>query len=302
MNKQKLIFLLFHPQQLLLRLTYYISQYLDDKTYIKLQYFIRYNKILNLEKPKTYREKLQWLKLFYHHPDMTIMVDKYAVKKYVANKIGEKYIIPTLGVYKNFEDIDFSVLPNQFVLKCTHDSGSYVIVRDKSKFLTSPHLDAARKKIKKSLNRNYFFLHREWPYKNVKPQIIAEQFLTNETSNDLADYKFFCFNGIPQIMYVSHDIAKQAKTDFFDMDYNHLPLRMKDPNSIIYPERPKEFEEMKELAYKLSEGLPHVRVDFYIANHTIYFGELTFFHNGGFFPLYPKEWDYKLGEYLKLPE
>ena len=301
MDKQKIKFLLSNPRELLLRLTFYVSKYFKDETYIKLQFLIKYGKFLNLHNPKTYREKLQWLKLYYHRPEMSIMVDKYEVKKYVADKIGSQYIIPPIGIYKHFDDIKFSELPNKFILKCTHDSGSYVIVHDKSKFLSSPAFDRAKHRIEKGLNRNYFFIHREWPYKSLKPMILVEELLEDEKNKFLTDYKFYCFNGIPQIMYISHDIAKQAYTDFFDMDYNHLPIKMKDPNSKNPPKQPAEFEEMKKLAQILSKGLPHVRVDFYVVNHRIYFGELTFFHNGGLFPLYPQEWDYKLGDMLQLP-
>ena len=302
MDKRKLEFLLSHPSELLLRFTFYISKYLKDETYVKLQYFIKYGKTLNLDTPKTYREKLQWLKLYYHNPDMPIMVDKCAVKKYVSDRIGAEHIIPELGVYERFDDIDFSLLPNKFILKCTHDSGSYVIVHDKLRFLSSSEFKKAKHRIEKGLGRNYFFIHREWPYKLLKPQILVEELLEDKENDYLTDYKFYCFNGEPQIMYVSHDIAKQAHTDFFDMNYNHLPLRMKDPNSENPPQKPLEFEEMKNLARVLSKGLPHVRVDFYIVNHRIYFGELTFFHNGGLFPLYPNDWDYKLGEMLHIPK
>lgn len=297
----KLTFLLLHPRDLLLHLTFYVSKYFHDETYVKLQFLIKYGRVLHLDAPKTFREKLQWLKLYYHHPDMPMMVDKHAVKKYVTDEVGSKYIIPELGVYERFDDIDFSQLPEKFILKCTHDSGSYVIVHDKSSFLHSKVFKQAKHRIEKGLGRNYFFIHREWPYKSLKPRILIEELLEDKDCDCLTDYKFFCFNGIPRIMYVSHDIAKQAHTDFFDMDYNHLPLRMKDPNSENPPEKPLEFEEMKHLAQILSKGLPHVRVDFYVVNHHVYFGEMTFFHNGGLFPIYPEEWDRTLGDMLQLP-
>ena len=189
MDKRKLEFLLSHPSELLLRFTFYISKYLKDETYVKLQYFIKYGKTLNLDTPKTYREKLQWLKLYYHNPDMPIMVDKCAVKKYVSDRIGAEHIIPELGVYERFDDIDFSLLPNKFILKCTHDSGSYVIVHDKLRFLSSSEFKKAKHRIEKGLGRNYFFIHREWPYKLLKPQILVEELLEDEENDYLTDYK-----------------------------------------------------------------------------------------------------------------
>ena len=277
------------------------SNILTDKAYIKLEYFRRLHKFPNLKNPKTFNEKLQWLKLYDRKPIYTTMVDKYEAKKYVADIIGEEYIIPTIGAWDKFEDIDFDALPDQFVLKCTHDSGGLAICRDKSKF----DIKKARNKINKSLKRNYYWANREWPYKDVKPRIIAEKYMVDESGYELKDYKFFCFNGEMKLLFVAKDRGletEETKFDFFDEDFNHLPLTNGHPNSEPPYFKPDNFDEMKELAEKLSENIPQLRVDFYNINGKIYFGELTFFHWSGLMPFDPPEWDLKIGEFIKLPE
>ena len=270
--------------------------WLPDELYIRLRFRLLLGYYPNLKKPKTYNEKLQWIKLNVHDSIYTTLVDKYAVKKWVTDKIGDQYVIPTLGRWSKFDDIDFDSLPNQFVLKCTHDSGSYVICKDKNK------LDriGARKRLTNALKKNFYYICREWPYKNVTPCIMAEQYM-EDACGEIKDFKFFCFNGVPKFMYVSRDIAKSPTTDFFDMNYNHLNLRMKDPNASIPPPKPQNFELMKELAMILSKGLVHVRVDFYEVNGQVYFGEMTFFHNGGFSHIYPLSWEEKWGDLIELP-
>ena len=278
--------------------------WMSDEQYLKILYKTRMGKPLNLDNPQTFNEKLQWLKLYDHNPEYTTMVDKYAAKKWVADRIGGEYIIPTLGVWEHFDDIDFDKLPDQFVLKCNHDSGGLVICRNKSKL----DINSARKKINKCLKHNYYWGNREWPYKNVQPCIIAEKYMEDTASKNLSesercltDYKFFCFNGIPKIVYISKDHASEPSTDFFDMEYAHLPLRMRDPNSETPPAKPNNFGEMKELAEVLSKGIPFLRVDFYSVDGKIYAGELTFYHCSGFAPIFPKEWEVKLGEWIELP-
>ena len=277
----------------------FFNRLVPDVLYVKSRYKKRTGKKLNLKNPQSFNEKLQWLKLYDRNPLYTKMVDKYEAKKYVADIIGEEYIIPTLGVWDNFEDIDFDRLPNQFVLKCTHDSGGLVIVRDKEKL----DKKKAREKINRSLKRNYFWANREYPYKDVKPRIIAEVYMEDEKSGELPDYKYFCFNGEAKVMFIATERSakEETKFDFYDMDFNHLPFTNGHPNSNKEIQKPEKFEDMKVLAEKLSKGIPQVRVDFYEVNGKIYFGELTFFHWSGMKPFNPPEWDLKLGEYITLP-
>lgn len=274
---------------------------LPDPIFLKLRYHRAMGKKLDLKKPETFNEKLQWLKLHDRKSEYTTMVDKYAVKKYIADLIGEEYIIPTLGVWERFEDIDFDSLPNQFVLKCTHDSGGLVIVRDKAK------LDkvAAKRKIEASLKRNYFYSGREWPYKNVKPRILAEKYMEDKTTSELRDYKFFCFDGEPKILFIASErqkVGEEVKFDFFDVEGNHLAVKNGHPNAEEVPALPQNFELMKQLAKQVSAGIPHLRVDFYEMDGNVYFGELTFYHFSGMVPFDPPEWDEKLGSWLKLPQ
>lgn len=271
---------------------------MDDEAYLKRKYKACMGKEIHLDSPQTFNEKLQWLKLHDRKPEYTTMVDKYAVKMYVADIIGEKYIIPTLGVWNHFDEIDFDKLPNQFVLKCTHDSGGIVICKDKNKL----DLKSAKKKIEKSLKQNYYWSGREWPYKDVKPRIIAEEYMIDESGYELKDYKFFCFNGEPKMMFIATDRGSDTKFDFYDMEFNHLPFTNGHPNANKQIKKPKNYSTMLALSAKLSFGIPHVRVDFYNINGKIYFGELTFFHWSGLVPFEPEEWDYKLGSWLKLPE
>ncbi len=273
---------------------------LSDKTYLKICFRLKMNKKLDLKNPQTYNEKLQWLKLYDRKQEYSILVDKYDVKNKVASIIGEEYIIPTLGVWDRFSDIDFDALPNQFVLKCTHDSGGLVICKDKAKF----DIEKAKKKIEKSLKGNYYWHGREWPYKSVKPRIIAEKFMEDDKTGELRDYKFFCFDGDVKCVFIATDRQsdkEETKFDFFDMEFNHLPFTNGHPNAKFAPSKPEQFELMKTLACKLSVGIPQSRVDFYEVNGKVYFGEITFFHWSGMKRFEPHEWDYTFGSWIKLP-
>lgn len=269
---------------------------MSDEKYLKKLFKIRIGKKLDLENPKTFNEKLQWLKIHARKPEYTEMTDKVLAKNIVAEKIGEEYIIPTLGVYDKFSDINFDALPEKFVIKCTHDSGSVIVVKDKN----SMDKLAIKKRINKRLKLNYFNLLREWPYKNVKPKIIVEKYL--EHDGDLPDYKFFCFDGKVKALYVATGRPYDTRFDFFDENFNFLPFINGHPNADVKAERPANFEKMKILAEKLSAGLAHVRIDLYSVNGRIYFGEFTFFHMSGLTPFKPEEWDYKFGEWLTLPK
>lgn len=408
---------------------------MPDKWYLQVMWLNNMGYKIDLKHPKTYNEKLQWLKLYDRNSLYTTLVDKYRVKQWVADKIGEEYVIPTLAVYQSVDEIDLNKLPNQFVLKCNHDSGSFVICRDKKHF----DLEAAKRKLDKGFKTNFYKIAREWPYKNVKRCIIAEQYLEDKTFGDLVnykficingkpeimyitvknddiwenfydmdfkqidfthgrhvykhpiekpqmfekmkhvasqlaadvpnvridfyvvenklyfseytfydwggfaqiqpnkwdeqlgnimqlvdnqnvkrvcrggvnddntiyfisdalvDYKFFCFNGEPQIMYIGADKADEPTSDFYDMEFDHLPIKMVDPNAKTTPNKPACFEQMKQIAATLSKGIPHVRVDFYYVNNKVYFGEFTFYHMGGFSEVKPYDWSVKLGEYI----
>ncbi len=273
---------------------------MSDETYLKLRYNCIMGKKLNLDNPVTYNEKLQWLKLYDRKPEYTKMVDKYEAKKYVANIIGEEYIIPTLGVWDNVNDIDFDTLPNQFVLKCTHDSGGLVICKDKAEL----DIENAKNTLNHFLNRNFYSVHREWPYKDVKPRIIAEKYMEDESKTDLKDYKFFCFNGEPKLLYISEGLSDHstAKISFADMDYNIAEFKRNDFKPFDeLPKKPVNFEKMKELAKVLSKDRAFIRVDFYEIHKKIFFGELTFFPCSGYLPFDPKEYDKVLGDWITLP-
>lgn len=276
-----------------------LARFIDDEHFVKWKYYLNFRKKLDLKNPQTFNEKLQWLKLYDHHEEYTQMVDKYEAKKYVANLIGEEYIIPTLGVYDSFDEIDFDKLPNQFVLKCTHNSGGIIICKDKQTL----DVKKARKQMTKWLKKNPFWSNREYPYKNVKPRIIAEQYMEDEDGCELKDYKFFCFSGDVKYVFVATDRGKvdeETKFDFFDMNWNHLPFTNGHPNNPNPINKPENFEKMKTLSHLLSKNIPHVRVDLYNIRGRIYFGELTFFHWSGMTPFVPEEWDYMFGECIRL--
>lgn len=273
--------------------------HMPDDRFLKMAYKITTGRKLDLVNPLTYTQKLQWLKLYDRRPEYTQMVDKYAAKQYVAQRIGEEYVIPLLGVWDHVEEVNFDTLPDRFVLKTTHDSGTIVICKDKSCF----DADAARKKLEVSLKRDYFIRNREWPYKNVPHRIIAEPYLEDSTHRELRDYKFFTFNGEPRVLYIAQGRGRGNSTvaDFFDMDFNHLPFTIDHDTAEVPPEKPVQFELMKQLAAKLSKGTPQLRVDFYEVDGKVYFGEMTFFHCSGFESFHPGEWDRTFGEWTKLP-
>lgn len=273
---------------------------MPDEEYLKRMFKARMGRELDLENPQTMNEKLQWLKLYDRKPIYTTMVDKYAVKKYVADIIGEQYIIPTLGAWDRFDEIDFDSLPDQFVLKCTHDSGGLVICKDKSKL----DIAAAKEKINRSLKRNFYYLWREWPYKDVKPRIIAEKYMEDKGSQELRDYKFFCFGGQARCYKVDFDRFIKHHANYYDMD-NHI-LEFGESAFLPVPGKelsiPKEVDQMAKLAEKLSQDIPFLRADFYDVEGKIYFGELTFYPASGFGSFTKENADLKLGQWIKLPD
>lgn len=294
-----------HPVRLLTRVgkNSFLKKMSDEK-YLKMIFKSRMGYPLNLKEPKTFNEKLQWLKIHDRKPVYTTMVDKYEAKKHVANIIGEEYIIPTLGVWDSFDEMDFDALPEQFVLKCTHDSGGLVICRDKSKL----NKDAARAKIQRCMKRNYYWGSREWPYKNVKPRILAEVYMEDEnTAAGLTDYKFFCFNGRPEMLYVSQGLEDHATASisFYNMEGEDMPFHRSDYKPIGHKlALPSNFAQMRETAEKMAKevGSPFVRIDLYSVRGQMYFSEVTFSPCSGMLPFEPKEWDLKLGEWIDLTQ
>lgn len=298
---KRIIYYLFHDRkQLLVSMLTRLSFLFPDRLYLKVLFRLQMGYKLDLDKPQTFSEKLQWLKLYNRKPEYTRMVDKAEAKQYVAEIIGEEYIIPTLGIWDSVDDIDFDTLPNQFVLKTTHDSGGIIICHDKS----SLNINNAKRTLRRCLKRNFYSRNREWPYKNVSHRIIAEKYMVDESGYELKDYKIFCFDGEPKAMFIATDRGVEGvetKFDFFDMDFNHLPFTNGHPNATKPISKPVGFEEMKRLASILSQGHPHVRIDFYDIHGNIYFGEITFFHWSGTKPFNPIDWDYKFGNWIKLP-
>lgn len=280
-------------------LFYRLALLIPDRWYVMAKYYKNFGRLPNLRNPKTFNEKLQWLKLHNHRPEYTKMVDKYEVKKYVAEIIGDEYIIPTLGVWDRAEDIDFDSLPNQFVLKATHDSGRVVICKDKAKL----DLEKAVDEMRISLCRNFYAVTREWPYKNVKPRIIAEQYMQDDDDDDLKDYKVHNFNGVPRVILVCQNRFKDSglTEDFYSTQWERLDVSRPDhPNSQSEVPRPQELDTMLELAKKLSSAVPFMRTDFYTINHKVYFGEITLYPASGTVPFIPDSVDRLLGDWINL--
>ena len=273
---------------------------LPDSIYIRIQYRKIMGKPLNLKNPKGFNEKLQWLKIHDRKPEYEIYVDKYAARDFVARTIGEKYLVKLLGVWETAEAIDYRVLPDQFVIKGSHDSGSVVVCRDKSSF----DFDAATEKMRQSLKRNNFYYGRDWPYKNVKHRIIAEEYLDNGPLG-LIDYKFYCFHGKPKFLYISQGLEDHstASITFFDLNKKRMPFQRPDyKQHAVDPTFPDNFNEMIDIAAKLAVAVdaPFIRIDMYNINGRIVFSEITFRPCSGYMKFVPEEWDEKVGDMLTL--
>mgnify|MGYP003571350465 CR=1 FL=1 len=297
---KKILYYLKHPKFILLRLDNLGMIRLSDKYFISLKYLEKFEKKINLKAPKTFNEKLQWIKLNDRKNIYTTMVDKYEAKKFISNIIGNEYIIPTIGIYDNFDEINFDYLPNKFVIKCTHYSGDVIICNDKKKF----DILKAKIKINKILKKNLFYFAREWPYKNLKPRIIIEELLENPNGDDLKDYKIFCFNGKAKLFKIDFDRFTDHRANYYDLEKKILPFGEEicppdfDKDLLI----PKSVDEMMRIASILSKDTFFLRVDFYEVHGKIYFGELTFFPAAGFGKFIPEDWDKKLGDLIELPK
>lgn len=279
----------------------YILKFIDDKIFLKFYYRITTGNRLNLNNPQTFNEKIQWLKLYNQKPEYTIMADKYLAKKYVGKKIGKQYIIPLLGVWDSPDEIDFDKLPDRFVLKCNHNSGTGMcICREKA----SLDIAKVKKKLKKGMKEDFFLHGREWVYKNIPRKIIAEQFMTDESGYELKDYKIFCFDGIPKLIEVDFDrYTTGHKRNLYTTNWKLMNAEIKYKHVKDKKiEKPRCLDKLLELAGILSEGIPHVRVDFYVINEAIYFGELTFYHGSGLEQFRPESLEVKMGKYIELPE
>ena len=306
MNFQKFLekgkkYLLSPQYRFLIQANLGVYYNMPDEKFLSRIFQILMNQELSLEHPKTFNEKLQWLKLYNRKTSYTTMVDKYKVREYIRERLGEKYLIPLLGVWNNPEEIDFDILPNQFVLKCNHNSGlGMSICKDKVLF----DFAKAKKDLRRGIRENYYQKNREWPYKDVPRKIIAEQYMKSDAGG-LTDYKIHCFNGEPKLILVCKDrfLETGLTEDFFSINWEHLDIRRpKHPNASAPIKKPEELDEMLRLAAILSKDIPFLRVDFYIVDHKIYFSELTFYPASGFDKFVPEIWDNILGDWLKLPE
>lgn len=276
-----------------------LSRLIPDRIYLQIVYFRHFKKFIDFDNPKTFNEKIQWLKLNYRKEEYTNLVDKYRVKQYITKLIGEEYVIPTLGVWKNVDDIDFKSLPEKFVLKCNNDSGGIVICKNKKDF------DEVKAKsfLKERLKNNGYWYGREWPYKNVKPCIIAEKYMEDSISKDIKDYKFFCFNGSMEFFDIDIDRFIEHRANYYDRNGNFLPFGKTycPPDYTKKIEMPKNLDKMIELAETISHNTVLSRIDFYEIDGQVYFGEITFYPGSGFSPFTDEKWDYKLGDMIDLP-
>lgn len=295
---KKILSVIKHPSLILLKLDKMNLIRLSDKKFIEYRFLSEMGYKLNLKSPQTFNEKLQWLKLYDRNPEYTKMVDKYEVREYIKEKIGEEYLIPLIGVYDKFDDIDFDKLSNQFVIKCNHDSGGLIICKDKNRL----DIETARKKINRSLKTNYYYSGREWPYKNVKPKILIEKYMEDSNKSDLIDYKLFCFNGIPKIVLVCSERFSSSNMceTWFDMNWKLIDMTESGHRVDSTISKPKQLKKMVELSKKLSKNIPFIRVDWYEIGDKLYFGELTFYPASGFDKFEPKEWNKKIGDMLSI--
>ncbi|MBD7909419.1 ATP-grasp fold amidoligase family protein [Sporosarcina gallistercoris] len=274
-----------------------IKKFIPDTLFLRLQYKYHLGESLNLVNPKTFNEKIQWLKLYDRNEEYINLVDKYSVRKYISKTIGENYLIPLLGIYESVDEINWDDLPNKFVLKCTHGSSSNIICKNKSEL----NIKESKKLLQNWMKKNWFWYGREWPYKMVKPRIICEKYMVDESKNELKDYKFFCFNGEPKIIQVDYNRYSGHKRNLYDINWSYIDASIGVPSdSNVMIKRPEKLDEMLKLAKILAKNYPHVRVDFYFSNNEIFFGEMTLYHGSGFEIFKPESLGGKMGGWINL--
>ena len=276
----------------------FLDKHASDELYLSWMFYHRLGYWPNLRRPKSFNEKLQWMKLHDNNPLFSLYADKYRVREHIVETIGEGYLIPILGVFEKAEDIDFDSLPNQFVLKCNHGAGCNIICKDKNRF----DRRAAIIKLNEWMAKDYSHLKREYHYASIERKIICEQFMTDNETGDLRDYKFFCIGGEVQMIQVDMNRFSHHTRNIYDKDWNLLDVEISFPRDVtctVAP--PRELPEMIAIANKLSKDFKQVRVDLYVINHKVYFGELTFFSGAGFSRYYPRKFEIELGKKLRLP-
>ncbi len=299
MKKYRDLSLVKKGMNIVTQIFYKLKQLIPDKVYLNLQYKHHLGKKLNLGNPQTFNEKLQWLKLYDRNPEYTMYVDKYAVREHIKNSIGEEYLIPLIGVYNSVEEIDWDELPDKFVLKCTHGSQCNIICSDKSRL----NIEESKAKLKKWMNRNWFWYGREWPYKNVKPRIICEKYMVDESGTELKDYKVFCFNGTPRLIQVDFNRFTEHRRNLYDTNWNQIDGFFHFPSDrSVEIAKPKQLNTMLKLAENLAVQTVFSRIDFYLIYEKIYFGEITLYPESGFGKFSPSELDSRLGSWITLPE
>ena len=274
-----------------------LFNWIPDDKYLKIKYRIKTKDKLNLENPGNYNEKIQWIKMNFRKDEHINMVDKYEARKFIEEKLGSKYLIPLIGIWDKTSDIDFAKLPDSFVLKCTHDSGSFIICRDKSKL----NIAKTKRKLNRNLKRNYYYKSREWLYKDIKPRIICEQLLKNEDGSEIKDYKAFGFNGVVKFIGVRYSHEGQMTAQMFDTDWNSL-----DRPDMLLPgdtriDKPQTLDEIINITRILSAEMPMLRVDLYTIRDRVYFGEMTFYHGSGFDTIHLEDLEAKMGDWIELP-
>lgn len=300
MTKLKTLIYFYKNPRKLIRLLgdYKLFNWLPDQIYLKFVYWGETGKKLNLDTPITFNEKLQWIKLNDRKPEYSKYADKYNVRSYVSKIIGEQYLIPLLGVYDSVEEIDWDSLPNKFVLKCTHGSGSNIICTDKEIL----DIEVTKMKLGKWMKKSWYWFGREWCYKDIKPRIICEKYLVDESGTELKDYKIFCFNGEPKLIQVDFSRFVEHKRNLYSVDWKYVDGTIKYPNQPSFNiKKPQKLDDMLRCAKILSGNIPHVRIDFYSINDQIYFGEMTFYHGSGYEEFEPESLGILMGSWIDLP-